>query len=113
MYQTVKTVDLTNSTGYDLANAMSSDSVKYKIFVKSIPYNKRGAYWPFDNIYISKNDELYDALTKNGTVKDNYVSYYNTIKEHIDKQMPHRLSSDHIESILLYILPTTYTEYYQ
>jgi hypothetical protein len=99
----------------DFANNSCSDilqlvkSGKCQIIVKSIPYNKNGAYWPLECGYLSVDDKLYNCMANsiNESLKNVYVDYYNTHKITIEKQlyaMPDTITADKIDSINIYQL---------
>lgn len=104
-----------NSTGLDLKNYIKPDNCKYKLSILSKPYNSRSAYYPFENTYINIGDNIYNVLTQDGLLKTLYAAYYNTKKEAVEKtqfNMPVTISADDIDSIIIYVLPENYTDYY-
>ena len=106
-------IDLTDGYGSDIAQSVQNQGYLYKIVILSIPYNKRGAYYSFENTYICPGDTLYDALTMTGTLKNLYVSFYNDKKEECEKHdKPDSITEDMIKSINVYILPSDYVPYY-
>jgi hypothetical protein len=106
-------IDLTNSNGNELKDNMISEN-KFNIFIKSIPYNSRGAYHPFESGPIKNDDRLYNSLINSTNLKDSYVNYYNNIKAATEKRgdMPQTITINDIESITLTILPLNYVPYY-
>ena len=113
-------IEFTRHYASDL-KAYLEDNYKYKIFIKSIPYNQRGAYYPFESTFISIGDQLYDALTAdctdgpNSTLKKLYVNYYNYTKPDNEKTifgMPSKITISDIESIQVYTLPYDHVPYY-
>lgn len=112
----VKTIDLTYSLGCDLRASIKDDN-KYKLIVKSTPYNTNGAYWAFENCYIHTGDKLYDTLTHDTstTLKDAYVTYYNNVKNDSEKKpqsMPEQISCKDVNYMCIYVLPANYSNYY-
>ena len=108
------TIYLTNSSGAELASYIGTNG-KYKLFVKSLPYNQNGAYHPLQSGYITLGDSLYNHLNKNDTIKKLFVDYYNNVKDSSEKKilnMPSKISVEDIETIVLYILPKNHVEYY-
>ena len=111
------TIDLTNSFGDELANYIGTNGKnnKYKLFVKSVAYNDKGAYHPLQSGYINLDSCLYNYLNKNDSIKKSFVDYYNHVKDISEKEilcMPSKISATDIEAIVLYILPKNYVEYY-
>jgi hypothetical protein len=105
----VKTIDLTNSLGTELTKYIDTTN-KFNLFVKSVPYNQNGAYYPLYLGSISIDCCLYNHLNKNDLIKNLFVNYYNN-DDNIKNSMP-KISVIDIESIELYILPKNYTPYY-
>lgn len=107
----------------DFTNNLCSDILqlvkigKCQIIVKSIPYNKNGAYWPLECAYLSVDDKLYDCIlneSKDESLKNVYVDYYNTYKKTFEKQlydMPEMITVDKIDSIYIYQLPANSYHY--
>lgn len=110
----MRTIDLTNASGNDLSNIIT-DSSKFKIFIKSKPYNKYGAYYAFESHTICNTDNLYTKLANNESLKNSYCLYFNYDKEDYEKtlyDMPDYITPDDIESIQITELPLNYIEYY-
>lgn len=108
------TIDIAQKLGTEVIAYITSEH-KYKIFVKSKPYNARGAYWPLQSSFISETDALYNALNQEGIVIDLYVDYYNNIKNDCEKMandMPQVIDRSDIHNIYMYILPSSYTPYF-
>jgi hypothetical protein len=106
----------------DFTNNLCSDILqlikigKCQIVVKSIPYNKNGAYWPLECAYLTVNDKLYNCMTNsmNESLKNVYVDYYNTHKRTTEKElynMPSIITVDKIDSINIYQLPANSYHY--
>lgn len=106
----------------DYTNNLCSDILqlvkigKCQIIVKSIPYNKNGAYWPLECAYLSVGDKLYNCIANSmkESLKNVYVEYYNTHKKTIEKQlydMPEMITVDKIDSIHIYQLPANSYNY--
>jgi hypothetical protein len=106
----------------DFSNNLCSDILqlvnigKCQIIVKSIPYNKNGAYWPLECAYLSVDDKLYNCMANsmNEPLKNVYVDYYNSYKSSVEKtlyDMPEMITVDKIDSIYIYQLPANSYHY--
>lgn len=107
--------DFTSKMGTAIKDFIT-DKFKYKIFIKSVPYNKKGAYAAMESGYICIEDDLYNELTQNAPIKELYVSYYNNMKPHNHKtlpNMPKNITIDQIESISIAELPLDYVQYWE
>lgn len=107
-------MDFTHQTGRDIIEYIQ-ENYKYKIIIKSKPYNFNGAYWPLENTYIYPGDNIYISLTKDTPIKTQYVDYYNNMKADCEKKtfnMPVAITEDNIDSICIYKLSPNYSEYY-
>lgn len=109
-------VDFTNKTGTDLANFISDKNFKYGINITSKPYNASGAYWAFENTFIT-DDKLLEALVhSDDLLKNLYASYYNNVKPYAEKtsqlNMPKAITADHINCISIRKMDANYCPYY-
>lgn len=109
-------VDFTNKTGTDLANFISDKTFKYGINITSKPYNSSGAYWAFENTFIT-DDELLEALVHSDNLLTNlYASYYNNVKPYAEKtsqpNMPKTITADDINRISIRKIDVNYCPYY-
>ena len=106
----------------DFTNNLCSDILqiikigKCQIVVKSIPYNKNGAYWPLECAYLSVDDKLYNCMANsmNESLNNVYVDYYNSYKSSVEKtlyDMPSIITVDKIDSINIYQLPANSYHY--
>jgi len=109
----ITSVDFTQKTGSELKDYITPQH-KFKIIIKSIPYNSRGAYWAFENTYINIGKDIYNKLTKPGKVIDLYVHYYNFVKlnNEKDSNAPGNITPEMIDCIRIDRLPLNYVEYY-
>ncbi len=110
----MQSIDITNCSGYELSKYMNKNN-KFKLVIKSFPYNDNGAYYPFETGYITKESKLYETLVNNSNIKNLYIDYYNNVKDKKEKDiynMPLIISVDQIANIRLDILPSNYVDYY-